>query len=109
MEFFQCLYRPTTIRALFKELKQLQEHLGDYQDLDVQIGSLDHYAEEMEQRGVYDAATAKAMEALLATLHAQMDDVRAHFHERFERFSRKQTRSLFRELFRPEPPEIATA
>ena len=109
MEFFQCLYRPRTIRALIKELKQLQENLGDYQDLDVQIGSLEHYAEEMEQRGVYDAATAKAMEALLATLHAQMDDVRAHFHERFERFSRKQTRSLFRELFRPEPPEIATA
>jgi hypothetical protein len=32
-----------------------------------------------------------------------MDDVRAHFHERFERFSLKETRSLFRELFRPEP------
>jgi CHAD domain-containing protein len=103
MEFFHCLYKPKAIRALIKELKQLQENLGDYQDLDVQIASLEHFAEEMDQRGVYDAAAARAMEALLATLHAQMDEVRAHFHERFERFSRKETRSLFRELFRPEP------
>ena len=58
---------------------------------------------------MYDAATAKSMQALLATLHTQMDDVRAHFHERFERFSRKETRRLFRELFRPEPPDKTTA
>lgn len=103
MEFFHCLYKPKAIRALIKELKQLQENLGDYQDLDVQISSLEHFAEEMEQRGVYDGTAARAMKALLASLHAQMDDVRAHFHERFERFSRKETRSLFRELFRPEP------
>ena len=103
MEFFHCLYKPKAIRALIKELKQLQENLGDYQDLDVQIASLEHYAEEMDQRGVYDAATAQAMEALLATLHTQMDEVRTHFHERFERFSRKETRRQFRELFRPEP------
>jgi CHAD domain-containing protein len=103
MEFFQCLYRPKSIRALIRELKQLQENLGDYQDLDVQIASIEHFAEEMNERGVYDDTTAQAMQALLASLHAQMDDVRAHFHERFERFSLKETRKLFRELFRPEP------
>jgi CHAD domain-containing protein len=103
MEFFQCLYRPKAIRALIQELKQLQENLGDYQDLDVQIASIEHFAEEMKERGMYDDVTAQAMRALLAGLHTQMDDVRAHFHERFERFSLKETRSLFRELFRPEP------
>ena len=108
MEFFHCLYKPKAIRALIKELKQLQENLGDYQDLDVQIASLEHYAEEMDQRGVYDAATAQAMEALLATLHTQMDEVRTHFHERFERFSRKETRRQFRELFHPEPASATT-
>jgi hypothetical protein len=72
----------------------------------VQIASLEHYAEEMDRRGVYDAATAESMEALLASLHAQMDDVRAHFHERFECFSRKETRRLFRELFRPDTPAM---
>ena len=106
MEFFQSLYRPKAIRALIKELKQLQENLGDYQDLDVQIASLEHYAEDMDRRGVDDAATAQSMEALLASLHAQMDDVRAHFHERFERFSRKETRRQFRELFRPGKPAM---
>jgi CHAD domain-containing protein len=99
MEFFQSLYAPEAIRTSIRELKQLQDNLGDFQDLDVQIDALKRFALEMRQRGEYNAATGKAMDALLEALGARMQAVRAEFEARFEEFSCEDNQARFAELF----------
>jgi CHAD domain-containing protein len=108
MEFFQSLYPPRGIRAAIKELKQLQDNLGDFQDADVQIGALKGFAMEMRRRGEYTAATGKAMDALLAVLESRLHRVRAEFESRFELFASDTNRARFKHLFHPrEEADIA--
>jgi CHAD domain-containing protein len=108
MEFFQSLYPPRGIRAAIKELKQLQDNLGDFQDADVQIGALKGFAMEMRRRGEYTAATGKAMDALLAMLESRLHRVRAEFESRFELFASDTNRARFKHLFHPrEEADIA--
>jgi len=101
MEFFQSLYAPKGIRAAIKELKQLQDNLGDFQDADVQIAALKGFAMEMRRRGEYTAATGKAIDALLAVLESRLQQVRAEFESRFELFASDTNRARFKRLFHP--------
>ncbi|MFZ0470608.1 MAG: CHAD domain-containing protein [Thiogranum sp.] len=108
MEFFQSLYPPRGIRAAIKELKQLQDNLGDFQDADVQMGALKSFAMEMRRRGEYTAATGKAMDALLAVLESRLQRVRAEFESRFELFASDTNRARFKHLFHPrEEADVA--
>lgn len=102
MEFFQALYPPEAIRASIRELRQLQDNLGDFQDLDVQIIALRNFAMEMRRRGEYSAATARAMEALLRTLETRVRQARGEFEARFSRFARNSNQAHFRGLFHPD-------
>jgi CHAD domain-containing protein len=101
MEFFQRLYPAKKIRALIKELKGLQENLGDFQDLDVQIHTLKQYSEQMTQEGDMTPRTQLAMETLLTSLETRMQDVRGTFESRFERFACKSNEKHFRRLLHP--------
>jgi CHAD domain-containing protein len=101
MEFFHHLYPAKKIRALIKELKGLQENLGDFQDLDVQIHKLKEFSEQMKQEGDMTPRTALAMESLLMGLETRMQEVRAVFDSRFRRFSCKSNEKHFRRLFHP--------
>jgi len=101
MEFFQHLYPPKKIRALIKELKGLQENLGDFQDLDVQIHTLKKYSEQMTQEGDMTPRTELAMDILLKSLETRMRDVRDIFDSRFQRFACKSNEQHFRHLFHP--------
>jgi CHAD domain-containing protein len=101
MEFFQRLYPAKTIRALIKELKGLQENLGDFQDLEVQIHSLKHYSEQMQQEGDMTPRTELAMDILLNSLETRMQEVRDIFASRFQQFASKSNEKRFRGLFNP--------
>jgi CHAD domain-containing protein len=101
MEFFQHLYPTKQIRALIKELKGLQENLGDFQDLEVQIHALKQYSEQMKQEGDMTPRTELAMEFLLMSLETRMQEVRAIFESRFQQFACKSNETRFRGLFNP--------
>ncbi|HSQ57152.1 MAG TPA: CHAD domain-containing protein, partial [Gemmata sp.] len=49
MEFFRSLYPTDKIGPLVKILKGLQDHLGAYQDVHVQIGQLRQFSAELRQ------------------------------------------------------------
>ncbi len=101
MEFFQSLYPPEQIQVAIKALKQLQDNLGDFQDLEVQVVSLRRFAMEMRRRGEYSAATGEAMAVLLETLETRRHQARDRFAARFKRFARAQNQAAFKRLFRP--------
>ncbi len=108
MEFFQLLYPPGAVRSSIKELKQLQDNLGDFQDLDVQIGALKHFAMEMRRRGEYSAATGMAMDALLESLDEGKQRARAQFEARFAQFTCEDNQAGFVQLFHAGGPVDAT-
>jgi len=101
MEFFQHLYPAKKMRTLIKELKGLQENLGDFQDLEVQIHSLKHYSEQMQQEGDMTPRTELAMDILLKSLETRMQEVRDIFDSRFQQFASKSNEKRFRDLFNP--------
>jgi CHAD domain-containing protein len=103
MEFFQTLYPRKKIRRLIKELKALQDNLGDFQDLDVQTHTLRRFREQMRQESSIGTGTEAAMDILLEGLGLRMQSVRGDFEARFAQFATRANRLRFRALFRPEP------
>lgn len=103
MELFQSLFPAAELRKLTRELKALQDNLGDFQDLEVQTGTLGHYSERMRDEGQMSARTQRAMQTLQAGLQTRMHAVRGEFNASFARFSRKSNERRFQRLFKPQP------
>ncbi|WP_429885869.1 CHAD domain-containing protein [Geoalkalibacter halelectricus] len=105
MEFFQSLYPPERIGRLIKALKGLQDNLGAYQDLHVQVETLRRFSREMAEEGDAPAETLLALGRLVEGLDRRQIEVREEFAERFSRFAREKNQLLFRELFKPQARE----
>jgi len=101
--FFHSLFPAEALDPFIKELKRLQDHLGDFNDLQVQRESLRNFAEEMMATKVGPPATLLAMGQLMGQLEGKQIQEREAFHEHFERFSRPKNQERFRELFGPNP------
>jgi len=99
IDFFASLYPKTKFKSAVKELKRLQENLGDFQDLEVQADSLRGFASEMIEKGGKDGEVYLAMGMLVSDLLQRQAEVRKEFGERFDRFAGEQNRALFNELF----------
>jgi len=109
LEFFRSIYTPGVVGTVIRELKLLQDNLGDFQDLEVQIHRLEAFSMEMRRRGEYSAATGKAMNELLRVLQQNMAAVRKEFADRFSRFSARENRKAFRAALHVGPEEDSTA
>jgi CHAD domain-containing protein len=92
LEFFGSLYEPMALRRAVKDLKGLQDCLGDFQDAHVQREGIKGFATAMvAQRGGEPAelaATLLAMGELTGLLNAQQDHARAEVTGRFAAFAR---------------------
>ncbi|MDO9270640.1 MAG: CHAD domain-containing protein [Methylobacter sp.] len=103
MEFFQSLYPENQIKCLIKNLKGLQEVLGDFQDYAVQEDNLKLFSEEMMALNTH-ANTFLAMGVLVQDLDAHRCRARRDFASKFEDFKQKENRSAFKLLFAPSKP-----
>ncbi|MEZ4517984.1 MAG: CHAD domain-containing protein [Chloroflexota bacterium] len=101
MEFFSSLYPKEDLKALVAELKLLQDVLGEYQDLQVQIESLETYASEMQAAGEAPADTLVAIGALTGQLYNRELQVRIEMMPRLKQFARPKLRRQFAKLFAP--------
>lgn len=100
MEFFQNLYSDEQIKNLVKDLKGLQEVLGDFQDYEVQERNLKVFSEEMN----LDRASTKtilAMGVLIHNLDTRRHKARNEFADKFTAFKRNENQLVFRILFKP--------
>lgn len=103
MELFRGLYDDDTIAKRIKELKRLQENLGDFNDLEVQQLALTTFARDMTSSGSAPVETLMAMGRLVSQLEAEQQRVRTEFADRFAAFSSPTTRERFHDLFAPPP------
>jgi CHAD domain-containing protein len=107
LECFGGLFPSDEVAPLVKELKGVQDVLGDFQDAEVQKASLRHFGEALvAERGTDAATTLLAMGYLIEQLDEREQRARSMFDERFARFDAHHNRVRFRRLFAPaEEPE----
>ena len=103
IEFFQSMYTAKQARELVKVIKVLLDNLGNFQDLEVQSHTLQHFAEQMLEEGKVAPGTLLAMGALIGGLAERQQDARDHFARIFAGFDTPEHRTQFKTLFKAQP------
>jgi CHAD domain-containing protein len=99
LEFFTALFPKEQMKMLIKQLKQLQENLGDFNDLSVQQEFLVQYLKGIKPQSSQSVMLAAAVGGLITRLGMEHQRVRDQFLDVFARFNSKENRKLFKTLF----------
>lgn len=101
MEFFQSLYPADVISKQIKALKGLQDTLGDFHDLEVQVEALRGFGHTMQaEQADLPGEVFMAMGVLIDSLYKQQVIERQNFSGRFARFARPGNRKFCHDLFK---------
>jgi CHAD domain-containing protein len=100
LEVFRPLCAEASYRPLLKELKALQDTLGDFQDGEVQREAVREFAAVMMNEGAAPAATVLAMGELAAQLDAHQLGARAALVGRLRPFLADENRARLKALVR---------
>jgi len=95
IEFFHNYYPDKRINKLLKTLKLLQDNLGDFQDLSIQIARLNQFAQEMQNERLADTKTFMAMGVLVEKLVTRKNVIRARFGKCFMEFTSSSNKAKF--------------
>ena len=98
LEFFRPLYLGTAIGQLIQSLKGLQDHLGEFQDLQVQSEALRAFTDEMIVEGEVPPQTLVALGMLVEGLRSRQRRVRKAFTKCFRHFDRPENHRLLDQL-----------
>ena len=101
LEFFGSLYPEDDMALLVRQLKRLQDILGDFNDLSVQQQLLAATLTGLRKGARVDLGLAAALGGLMQSLYQEQQALRDHFSEAFARFADPETTDLYRTLFRP--------
>ena len=96
-EFFFSLFPSRSAGRLVRHLKELQENLGTFVDISVQLKFLQSRLESL-QAGEGNIMEAAAIGGLIASLYREKEMAREHFHETFTGFDNEETGKLFDEI-----------
>ncbi len=99
LDLFAGLYDADAIAKLLRDLKKLQDNLGDFNDCEVQQDTLQSFATEMAAAGETPVETFLAMGRLEDRLQIGQERARHKFSRRFERFASSANRRLIRQIF----------
>lgn len=99
LEFFAPLYDQQQMKKLIRQLKVLQNNLGDFNDLSVQQEMLSHYLSEIRPGTKKSKELAAAIGGLMTDLAVQHREVRTHFEETFARFAGRENLELYHAIF----------
>jgi CHAD domain-containing protein len=95
LEFFASLFPATEITTLVKQLKKLQDNLGEFNDLSLQQVELKRW---LAQAGL-PSDTAGAIGGLITELNRRQGDVRRQLAQTFKGFASARNASAYRKLF----------
>jgi CHAD domain-containing protein len=98
LEFFASLYDPADYRRVIKQLKRLQDVLGEFQDNQVQRDAVREFAREMAAEGSAPVATLLAMGELAAQIDGKQRRARGRFEDRFAEFTSPRNKRLVQSL-----------
>jgi CHAD domain-containing protein len=102
LEFFQSVLAPGPAAEIIRQVKAVQDFLGNYQDSVVQRQFLFGFLRKMRVRNkVRLAALAAALGVLIGALSREKEQMRAHLGDVFNEFYAPQNLERFRQLLRP--------
>lgn len=99
LEFFSSLFPQDKINTLIKNLKKLQDNLGDFNDYYIQQTDLINYLENKVKLNNGAKVLSAAIGSLISVLHQEQKKVRSEFSKTFNEFNSKQNEKLFNEIF----------
>ncbi len=94
LEFFASIFPYKTINPVIRQLKELQDNLGDFVDFTVQLRFLHEQLTLMPADKLLAASTG----GLIAILFQKQEEARLKFHKTFRSFDHEQTSQLFHDL-----------
>jgi CHAD domain-containing protein len=97
LEFFASIFPQKSVAPVIRQLKELQENLGDFVDFSVQLHFL-HERLTAIPPGKEENLLAASMGGLMATLFQKQEEARRTFHKTFSAFDDKKTSQLFHDL-----------
>lgn len=100
LEFFQNIYPKKKLKALINALKQLQNNLGEFQDIHVHIDFFKQLRIDMQAQTQLEKTTEQAIDEVIDALDKKQLTCRNKFHSHFKKFSAKTNQQLFKQLFR---------
>ena len=100
LEVFRPVCATTAHRRLVKELKSLQDTLGDFQDGEVQREAVREFAAAMMEQGAAPPETVLAMGEMAAQLDTHQLSARAALAGRLQPFLADENRALVKALVR---------
>lgn len=95
LEFFTGLFPRKTVAGLIKQLKQLQETLGELNDINVQQEFMLAQLQNQRQTPMTSGATG----GLITQMATTREEIRSQFFTAFEKFQSPRNRKNFRKLF----------
>ena len=98
MEFFRGSFNKTRVNALIRKLKSLQNILGDYNDLTVQIAVLN---EDIKRTRPAKTDIRAMLGGLQTALFLQRKSLQDEFNSVFINFGSKSTSQRFQKIFSP--------
>jgi CHAD domain-containing protein len=99
LEFFASLFPPKEMRRLIRQLKRLQDNLGEFTDLSVQQAYLLSIAETIEIDETRARRALVATGFLVETMAHKQQDVKADFANTFTDFASPAHQKQFKQLF----------
>jgi CHAD domain-containing protein len=104
LEIFGSLYDPGEHWQAVRELKSLQDCLGEFQDTEVQRGEIRAFAAQMMAERAAPAATLLAMGEIAAGLAIRQRQARGEFAGRFRDFASPASQDRIRALTEAAAP-----
>jgi CHAD domain-containing protein len=102
LEFFAALFPEEVLEPAIRQLKNLQDNLGAYNDLAVQQGELREYLRGLRSGSRRNMNQAAAIGGLVTSLGDEQGRLRDEFASRFTVFSRPENTELYRKYCRRE-------
>jgi len=99
LEFFSSLFPQEHISILIKQLKKLQDNLGDYNDLSIQQQNLKTYLVTITPENVDSLESAASVGGLISALYQRQQSVRKLFAQTFANFRNPTNAELYQKLF----------
>lgn len=99
LEFFVSLFPGKPVNAMVKQLKALQDYLGDFNDLAVQQQFLLDFMEQLPGDDPQLRGTCAAVGALIGKLNERQQVLRREFERRFREFDSAKNRRLMERFF----------
>jgi CHAD domain-containing protein len=99
LEFFFSLYPERTISRLVKELKQLQDILGGFNDMEIQQRWLHDFADTLIEEQSARSETVFDMSKLAQAMAARQEQYRLRFGRKFAVFASQESREIYRQTF----------